>query len=62
MDTVPVQKARELPESVLSAVELILGRSVKPDEEVTIAAAPPQQITQSGTFRKLKSTKRLQKL
>ena len=44
MQNVSTQKAHELPGVVKSAVERLLGRSVAPDEEITIVAVPPRQV------------------
>ena len=44
MQNVSIQKAGELPEIVKSAVERLLGRSVAPDEQISIVALPPQQV------------------
>ena len=44
MQNVSIQKAGELPAVVRSAVERLLGRPVAPDEEISIVAAPPQQV------------------
>jgi hypothetical protein len=47
MQNVSIQKASELPHAVKSAVEQVLGRSIAPDEEVSIAAVPPQRLPPS---------------
>jgi len=47
MQNVSIQKASELPQEVKSAVEQLLGRPIGPDEEVSVAAIPPQQIPAS---------------
>jgi hypothetical protein len=44
MHNVSIQKASELPQGVKSAIEQLLGRPIDADEEVSIAAVPPQQI------------------
>ncbi|MEK7406172.1 MAG: hypothetical protein AAB225_13790 [Acidobacteriota bacterium] len=44
MQNVSIRKAQELPANVKSAVERLLGRSVAPDEEVSIVAVPPQRV------------------
>ena len=44
MQNVSTTKASELPQSLKSAVEQLLGRAIDADEEVSIAAVPPQQI------------------
>jgi len=44
MQNVSIQKASELPPRVKSAVEQLLGRPIDADEEVSIAAVPPQQV------------------
>jgi hypothetical protein len=44
MHNVSIQKASELPPPLKSAVEQLLGRPIDADEEVSIAAVPPQQI------------------
>jgi hypothetical protein len=47
MQNVSIQKASELPPRLKSAVEQLLGRPIEADEEVSIAAVPPQQIAPS---------------
>jgi hypothetical protein len=47
MHNVSIQKASELPPRLKSAVEQLLGRPIGADEEVSIAAVPPQQIAPS---------------
>jgi hypothetical protein len=47
MQNVSIQKASELPQAVRSAVEQVLGRSIAPDEEISIAAVPPQRVPPS---------------
>ncbi len=47
MHNVSIQKASELPPPLKSAVEQLLGRPIDADEEVSIAAVPPQQIVPS---------------
>jgi hypothetical protein len=47
MHNVSIQKASELPPRLKSAVEQLLGRPIDADEEVSIAAVPPQQIAPS---------------
>lgn len=47
MQNVSIQKASELPEAVKSAVEQLLGRSIAPDEEISVAAIPPQRVPPS---------------
>jgi hypothetical protein len=44
MENVSIQKAGQLPASVKSAVEQLLGRSIAPEEEISIVAVPPQQV------------------
>jgi hypothetical protein len=44
MQNVSIQKASELPQAVKSAVEQLLGRPIAPDEEISVAAVPPQRI------------------
>ncbi len=44
MQNVSIRKAQELPANVKSAVERLLGRSVAPDEEISIVAVPPQRV------------------
>ena len=44
MQNVSITKASELPQSLKSAVEQLLGRAIDADEEVSIAAVPRQQI------------------
>ena len=43
MQNISIQKAGDLPADVKSAVERLLGRSIAPDEEISIAAVPPQR-------------------
>jgi hypothetical protein len=51
-ESVAIQKAGEMPQSVRSSVEYVLGRSLGPEEEVSIAAAPRQQSASGGrSFR-----------
>lgn len=40
MENVSIQKAGQLPVSVKSAVEQLLGRSIAPEEEISIVAVP----------------------
>jgi hypothetical protein len=47
VQNVSIQKASELSPSVKSAVEQLLGRPIEADEEVSVAAVPPQQIPPS---------------
>jgi len=47
MQNVSIQKASELPQAVKAAVEQLLGRSIAPDEEISVAAVPPQRIPPS---------------
>jgi len=47
MHNISIQKASELPPRLKSAVEQLLGRPIDADEEVSIAAVPPQQIAPS---------------
>ncbi len=47
MHNVSIQKASELPPRLKSAVEQLLGRPIDADEEISIAAVPPQQIAPS---------------
>src|SRR5260370_40440393 len=47
MQNISIQKASELPQGVKSAVEQLLGRSIGADEEVSVAAVPPQQFPPS---------------
>jgi hypothetical protein len=53
MQNVSIHKASDLPQEVKSAVEQLLGRTVGADEEVSIAAVPPQQIPPSSSRRAL---------
>jgi hypothetical protein len=48
MQNVSIHKAGDLPQGVKSAVEQLLGRPIGADEEVSIAAVPPQQIPPSA--------------
>jgi hypothetical protein len=47
MQNVSIQKASELPHAVKAAVEQLLGRSIAPDEEISVAAVPPQRVPPS---------------
>lgn len=47
MQNVSIQKASELAPAVKSAVEQLLGRSIVPDEEISVAAVPPQRVPPS---------------
>ncbi len=47
MHNVSIQKASELPPRLKSAVEELLGRPIDAEEDVGIAAVPPQQISTS---------------
>ena len=47
MHNVSIQKASELPKAVLSVVEQLLGRAIASDEEISIAAVPPQLVPPS---------------
>ena len=47
MQNVSIQKASELPQTVKSAVEQLLGRPIAPDEEISVAAVPPQRVPPS---------------
>ena len=47
MQNVSIQKASDLPQAVKSAVEQLLGRSIAPDEEISVAAVPPQRFPPS---------------
>ncbi len=49
MHKVSIQKASELPQGVKSALEQLLGRPIDADEEVSVAAVPPQQIPPSSS-------------
>ena len=44
MQNVSIRKASELPPAVKSAVEQLPGRSIVPDEEISVAAVPPQRV------------------
>ena len=48
MQNVSIQKASELPQVVKSAVEQLLGRPIAPDEEISVAAVPPQRVPPSA--------------
>ena len=43
MQNVSIQNANELPEAVRSAIEQLLGRSIAPDEEISVTATPPNE-------------------
>ena len=44
MPNISIHKAGDLPQSVKHAVEQLLGRPIGADEEVSVAAVPPQQV------------------
>ena len=48
MQNVVVQKAGKMPPPLKAAVEQILGRSIGSDEEISIFAVPPQQVSASA--------------
>jgi hypothetical protein len=48
MPNVSIHKASDLPPGVKSAFEQLLGRPIGADEEVSVAAIPPQQVPPSG--------------
>ena len=45
MRNVSIHKASELPHGAKAAVEQLLGRPIGADEEVSVVAVPPQQIS-----------------
>jgi len=47
MQNVSIQKASELHPAVKAAVEQLLGRSIAPDEEISVAAVPPLRVAPS---------------
>jgi hypothetical protein len=47
MQNVSIHKAGHLPETVKSAVEQLLGRSIAADEEISVVAVPPRQVPPS---------------
>ena len=49
MQNISIQKASELPQAVKSAVEQLLGRPIAPDEEISVAAVPPQRVPPSAS-------------
>jgi hypothetical protein len=60
MANVSIRKTGDLPPCVKSAVEQLLGKSIGADEEVSVAAVPPQQVPPSGN--RLAVAQRLQEL
>jgi len=44
MRNVSIHKANELPTAAKCAVEQLLGRPIAPDEEISVAAVPPQRV------------------
>ena len=52
MQNVSIKRASELPQPMKAAVEQLLGRPIAPDEEISVAAIPPQQIPASGSRAK----------
>jgi hypothetical protein len=59
MQNISIQKAGALPHTVRAAVEQLLGRPIAPDEEISVAALPPQHIPPSegraGVARRLEA-------
>jgi hypothetical protein len=47
MQNVSIQRASELPPAIKFAVEQLLGRPIAPDEEISVAAIPPQRVPPS---------------
>ena len=47
MQNVSIQKASEMPQAMRSAVEQLLGRSIAPDEEISVVAVTPQRVPYS---------------
>jgi hypothetical protein len=47
MQTISIQKASDLSAAARAAVEQLLGRTIAPDEEISIVASPPQQASPS---------------
>lgn len=47
MQNTAVHRASDLPREVKAAVEQLLGRPIGADEEISIAAVPPQKISPS---------------
>jgi hypothetical protein len=47
VQNVSIQKASEMPQAMRSAVEQLLGRSIAPDEEISVVAVPPQRVPSS---------------
>lgn len=47
MQNVSIRRASELSAAAKSAVEHLLGRSVAPDEGISVAAVPPQRVPPS---------------
>ena len=45
MQNISVRRASELPDSVRSVVEKLLGRTISPDDEVSVSATPPRKAT-----------------
>jgi hypothetical protein len=48
MPNISIHKAGDLPQGLKSALEQLLDRPIGADEEVSIAAVPPQEIPPSG--------------
>jgi hypothetical protein len=59
VQNISIQKAADLTQTVRSAVEQLLGRPIAPDEEISVAALPPQRIPPSegraGVARRLEA-------
>ncbi len=53
MQNVTIHKAGQLSENVKAAVESLLGRSVAPDEEISVVAVPPQRVPPSEDRRQM---------
>lgn len=47
MQNVSIQKANALPAEFKAAVEQLLGRTIAPDEEISVTAIPPQRVPPS---------------
>jgi len=49
MQNISIHRASELPHSLKAEVEQLLGRTIAPDEEVSVASIPPQSSPDRGS-------------
>lgn len=48
MPNISIHKAGDLPQGLKCALEQLLDRPIRADEEVSITAVPPQEVPRSG--------------